>query len=434
MNRQFSNFIEANWINTYKNSDQLWLSDSLNWEKTSALAFSDTSFVSFLYNSFFVSQHVLTDKISKLSYLDVIILKTNSWNFNVQTLYFSFLNDIYLDFFNLYLPLISLMGSNYQDFFTLIAIITPELNIAISDYFYEVFFFNNVNLLPAAVFDSFTNNLNYFSNDGFVIFIMFFLYVWFIVYFFLTSFSLKWSSFNFSHFNRFFYYFYSISVETRIQLEAVMQTFVFFLFYWIVTLLTFDDDQEEVIEFVDTFFFYFFTIIILYFILRHSIHYFSFLEASVSEGRNVNYLVLQFRNDFLGSFSLLLRFYTLLFRMNVYDTLEDFFDSYYIFVGDFDDDEYINELFFSLHNTLFFTLDNHDDRSFLFEDENDFSNDLFFIYFMVWGKFSYFFFLMAELAARLGLAFYILYLILFEVHSVNCSYVEDVYFKTKRLL
>ena len=434
MNRQFSNFIEANWINTYKNSDQLWLSDSLNWEKTSALAFSDTSFVSFLYNSFFVSQHVLTDKISKLSYLDVIILKTNSWNFNVQTLYFSFLNDIYLDFFNLYLPLISLMGSNYQDFFTLIAIISPELNIAISDYFYEVFFFNNVNLLPAAVFDSFTNNLNHFSNDGFVIFIMFFLYVWFIVYFFLTSFSLKWSSFNFSHFNRFFYYFYSISVETRIQLEAVMQTFVFFLFYWIVTLLTFDDDQEEVIEFVDTFFFYFFTIIILYFILRHSIHYFSFLEASVSEGRNVNYLVLQFRNDFLGSFSLLLRFYTLLFRMNVYDTLEDFFDSYYIFVGDFDDDEYINELFFSLHNTLFFTLDNHDDRSFLFEDENDFSNDLFFIYFMVWGKFSYFFFLMAELAARLGLAFYILYLILFEVHSVNCSYVEDVYFKTKRLL
>ena len=434
MNRQFSNFIEANWINTYKNSDQLWLSDSLNWEKTSALAFSDTSFVSFLYNSFFVSQHVLTDKISKLSYLDVIILKTNSWNFNVQTLYFSFLNDIYLDFFNLYLPLISLMGSNYQDFFTLIAVISPELNIAISDYFYEVFFFNNVNFLPAAVFDSFTNNLNYFSNDGFVIFIMFFLYVWFIVYFFLTSFSLRWSSFNFSHFNRFFYYFYSISVETRIQLEAVMQTFIFFLFYWIVTLLTFDDDQEEVIEFVDTFFFYFFTIIILYFILRHSIHYFSFLEASVSEGRNVNYLILQFRNDFLGSFSLLLRFYTLLFRMNVYDTLEDFFDSYYIFIGDFDDDEYINELFFSLHNTLFFTLDNHDDRSFLFEDENDFSNDLFFIYFMVWGKFSYFFFLMAELAARLGLAFYILYLILFEVHSVNCSYVEDVYFKTKRLL
>jgi hypothetical protein len=39
---------------------------------------------------------------------------------------------------------------------------------------------------------------------------------------------------------------------------------------------------------------------------------------------------------------------------------------------------------------------------------------------------------MAELAARLGLAFYILYLILFEVHSVNCSYVEDNYLKSKK--
>ena len=176
MNRQFSNFLEANWINSYKNSDQLWLSDSLNWEKTASISFSDTSFVSFMYNSFFVSQHVITDKLTKLSYLDIIILKTNSWNYSVQTLYFSFLNDLYLDFFNLYLPLLSLLGSNYQDFFSLIAISAPELNMAISDYFFEVYFFNNLNYLPAAVFDSFNNNLNYFANDGFIIFVMFFFY------------------------------------------------------------------------------------------------------------------------------------------------------------------------------------------------------------------------------------------------------------------
>jgi len=83
------------------------------------------------------------------------------------------------------------LGSNYQDFFSLIAISAPEINIAISDYFFEIFFFNNINYLPSAVFDSFTNNLNYFSNDGFVVFVMFFLYVWFIVYFFLTFFFLK---------------------------------------------------------------------------------------------------------------------------------------------------------------------------------------------------------------------------------------------------
>ena len=115
-----------------------------------------------------------------------------------------------------------------------------------------------------------------------------------------------------------------------------------------MTLLTFDDDQDEIIEFVDSSFFYMFTIVVLYLIYKHSIHYFAFLEASVSEGRSVNFVTVQFVKDFLATFSLMLRFYILLFRMNVYDTLEDFFDSYYIFIGDFDDDEYLNELFLVL--------------------------------------------------------------------------------------
>jgi len=147
--------------------------------------------------------------------------------------------------------------------------------------------------------------------------------------------------------------------------------------------MVFDDDQEEIIEFVDTSFFYFFSIIILYLFYKHSIHYFAFLEASVSEGRSVAFVSKQFFNDFLGTLSLLLRFYILLFRMNVYDSIEDVLDSYYIFVGDFDDDEYLSELFLTIHGTLFFTLDNNDDRSFLLEDENDFSNDLFYLYFTV---------------------------------------------------
>ena len=45
--------------------------------------------------------------------------------------------------------------------------------------------------------------------------------------------------------------------------------------------------------------------------------------------------------------------------------------------------EYLNELFLSIHGTILFTLDNQDDRSFLLEDENDFSNDLFYTYFVV---------------------------------------------------
>ena len=64
---------------------------------------------------------------------------------------------------------------------------------------------------------------------------------------------------------------------------------------------------------------------------------------------------------------------------------------------------------------------------------NDFSNDLFYTYFVVWGKLFYFIFLILEEAARLGLAFYICYLIIFEVHAVNCSYKEDNFIASKKL-
>ena len=186
------------------------------------------------------------------------------------------------------------------------------------------------------------------------------------------------------------------------------------------------------IELVDSLFFYFFITLTLYFVFRHSVHFFSFLDASISEGRDNKFVFLQFRADFLNLFSFSMRFYALIFRVNVYDTVEDFFDSYYIFVGDFDDDEYLNELFFSLHGVIFFTMDNHDDRSFLLEDENDFLYDFYFIYFMLWGKFAYLLFLAVELAAKVSLGLFIAYLITFEVHGVGCSYVEDSYFLTKR--
>jgi hypothetical protein len=41
-------------------------------------------------------------------------------------------------------------------------------------------------------------------------------------------------------------------------------------------------------------------------------------------------------------------------------------------------------------------------------------------------------FFILEEAARLGLAFYVCYLITFEVHSVNCSYSEDLFISDKR--
>jgi len=147
--------------------------------------------------------------------------------------------------------------------------------------------------------------------------------------------------------------------------------------------MTFDDNQEEFIELINSTCFYFFTFIVFYLSFKYSIHYFSFLETSIVEGKTFSFLFNQFLKDFLNTFSFILRFYILLFRINVYDMLDDFFDSYYIFVGDFDDDEYFKEIFFSLHGTLLFSIDNYDDKSFLLEEENSFFNDLFYLYFII---------------------------------------------------
>jgi hypothetical protein len=112
-----------------------------------------------------------------------------------------------------------------------------------------------------------------------------------------------------------------------------------------------------------------------------SIHYINYLEAAVSEGRTLLYLTAQFRRDVISHGTLIIRTMSLLIRVNIYDTNDDSTDSYYIYIGDFDDDEYFSELPFSVFMTMFFDTDNHDDRSFFLEDEADFSFDFYVLYF-----------------------------------------------------
>lgn len=430
--RYFNNFTEISWVQQYKYTDQTWLVDSLNWDKMLTTSFMDYSFVSFIYNSSFINQHLITDYISKISYIDIMLLNVNSWNSNVSLLYTSFINDIYLSFNIQYLPILSIFISSYQDLYSLLLILSPEVILAFNDYFNIYYNVSHLNFLASSYFDSYVNNLNYSFNEGVISMFMFFFFSWFIIYFFSMVSVLKWSTFTLNQFIRFYFYFFSLSKDTRVQFEAVIQTAIFFLFYWSMTIMAFDDDKEELIEYLDTTFFYFFSFVLVYFFYKHSIHYFSFLEATVTGSRSTLFIVNQFKGDFLALFSMILRFYSLLLRLNVYDILDDCLDFYYVFIGDFDDDEYLNELFFSIHGTIFFTMDNQDDRSFLLEDENDFSNDFFYTYFVLWGKCFYFLFYTVELIARFGLAFYVIYLVLFEIYGVNCSYKEDLYFNFKR--
>jgi hypothetical protein len=87
--------------------------------------------------------------------------------------------------------------------------------------------------------------------------------------------------------------------------------------------------------------------------------------------------------DGLNIIGFTLRFMVLMIRLNIYDGIDDALDSYYIFMADFEEEEYLSDSFFSLFSSLSFDADLNDDRSFLFEDEMDVSTDLFSIYYIV---------------------------------------------------
>jgi hypothetical protein len=155
------------------------------------------------------------------------------------------------------------------------------------------------------------------------------------------------------------------------------------LFYFSMMIATFDDDQEEILELLNTSCFYLLLFFFFYFVYKYSIHFLSFLEATISEGKSLVFALKQSGRDLINSGSLLLRVVVLVIRLNIYDGVDDVLDSYYIFVADFDDEEYFNDLFFSISPLLFFDADTHDDRSIFLEDEFDINLDLFSLYFII---------------------------------------------------
>ena len=173
-----------------------------------------------------------------------------------------------------------------------------------------------------------------------------------------------------------------------------------------------------------------FTLSIL--VWSHSIHLFSFLEASIREGKSSMVVLRQFGKDMFNIITLVSRFLTLVLRLNIYDTMDDIHDSYYIFFEDFGDDEYYAETLFSRLGFSFFDIDVKDDRSIFLENTLDISFDLFSFYYIAWSKFTFFLLFAVDEVVRVILASYIIFLIVFEVHAVNRSYTEDSYINTKR--
>ena len=425
---------EFNWLESYLDNDTFWLEDVLNWDETFDLVLSDYNLFSFLTSAFFVNSHFFLDSLTKMSFIDVMFFQeSDSQNFSKE-LFDLMMWDNLTSIYNTFLSLQMIFYTDYQDFMVLILHHSPELSLALVDYVNTYWLNSTLSSTPSAVFDVFSDSMNSSLSEFIEYFVAFFAFVWGIIFFVGIFRITKWTNPLEIYFVRIENYVFWMSRETRTQFEAALKAAFFILFYFSMMIATFDDDQEEILEFFNGMCFNFFLFMLVFLAYRYSIHFFTFLEASVSEGRTANFVTKQFFKDVMTVASFVLRTLTLMVRLNIYDTVDDLLDSYYIFLGDFDDDEYFADLFFSMFTVMFFDTDVNDDRSFFLEDETDLAGDLFTLYFIVWGKFSLFLFFVIEEVARVALALYITYLIMFEVHAVNRSYVEDTYFGTKRTL
>jgi len=133
----------------------------------------------------------MVDQVSKFSYLDAFLIQSNLNNLTPQVLYNAFTNDMLLHLNTTFLPLSPIFQSDYQDSFSLLLLLSPELTLALNNYYSLYYMAPTLNTTPAPVFDAYLNNLNFYFSEGIIHFFLFFLYILFIVYFFTTIVSLR---------------------------------------------------------------------------------------------------------------------------------------------------------------------------------------------------------------------------------------------------
>ena len=242
-----------------------------------------------------------------------------------------------------------------------------------------------------------------------------------ILFFFVSTTKLSYFM-NFSMFIRFKVFWQALLIHFRFSQDFVIFVY-YFIIFWIFLLLNFDDIYMELVELNHTLLVFIFFAVILFFFYQNGVHFFSYLETSLKERYSSSWLFHQFVRDLSSTFALLLRFGLLIFRLNVYDLLDDFLDSYYIFVCDFDDDFIFEENSLLSSQSIIF-MNNLLDNELFYFSEVDFNLNWYSIYFIFLGKLFFSFFFLLELGFRTVLALYIFYLIFLEIHNTLVTLVE----------
>jgi len=132
---------------------------------------------SFITQSSFLNQHILLDSVIKFSHLDILLIHANSITIVPETLYLSVMNDLFLQTTTCFLPITLLFQYEYQETLSVTFLLAPELLILFHDYILSFYFNNIISESVVTVFDSYTNNLNYFPGEGVIHFMLFILYI-----------------------------------------------------------------------------------------------------------------------------------------------------------------------------------------------------------------------------------------------------------------
>lgn len=423
------------WLHPYVSSHKFWVEDVLTWEDSFNFATTDYTLFSLLTLPFFSNLYIHLTSFSKLSVLDVFIMYENVDFLENQEFYNAIIWDLSEMIQILFYSSQFIYYTSSQDFSTLLLYHSPELVIPFIEFiltYSNTGIFKSVLSIGSTVFTDL--NIQRTSKVLNMVTLLGVLLCTTLIFFYIFRLT-KWNNSLESYMTRLTLYFYSLSKENRLQFESVLLTVALFTLFFMFNVVTFKDLCGESIEQLTLLLFNSFLVIYVFFLYKNSIHYFSFLEGSVQDGNAISFF-LQFNKDVTNSMVLWLRFLALLVRLNIYDTLDDVLDSNYIFACDFQDESSTSDLWARFYSII--TSDLTSDLAYSVEKNNmsrystRYVFDLFSIYFVICAKLVSFIFFALEGTGRVLLAFFILYLVIFEMQSVNRSYTEDEYVTTER--
>ena len=320
---------------------------------------------------------------------------------------------------------------------------------------YTLFFKNHINYLNSIPTNS--NNLNNLTNTNLVFNVIFFfsyiyaynlkymsnvfMYNWIqyhllipiiilsisiliLLYIFSTYKLNIWHNVNILFLIKTIYIVYFLSNILRISKKIWLLIYIF-IAYYIINLFVYNEFNIEYINLFSLQTVIIFLLITIYFLYKYSTFILLFFELSITIGKSHIYVFKQYLRDILNILAYALRLILLFIRLNIYDGLDDFFDSYYIFIGDFNAYDYLEIIYIYNYNQLYTHYDNMYDQSTIKYEETEFYLNLIYTYSIILLKFILFLILLLEGGFRLILASYIFILVVLEINNFNVILLES---------